>query len=141
MAISLRLKDSVVSRLGDIVEKYKLELIEVDNNEVLLKTQAYVLDIFASRDGVSIVYFDRGETLPRGYNVFLFLFKARRDLLVFTGRKNDSNSYGEFIDGELESLSKHLRVAAQDILSGSKEWLNGYLAPPIMPSQTIRRIM
>ncbi|MFC5459279.1 hypothetical protein [Massilia niabensis] len=131
----------VESNLGDVVEKYEMEIVELNANEVILKTRAYVLDVVADRDGVAIIYFDRDAVPLRGYNVFLYLLKARRELLLFVGEKPVPSTYTDFIDSELASLLQHLRVAAHDILSGSKTWISAYSWPAVRPSPSILAIL
>jgi hypothetical protein len=141
MSLNFRLKELVESNLNDVIAAHGLKLLEVSENEVVLKSATYALDIIADRDGASIVYFDTSARPVRGYNVFLYLFKARRDALIFASKKTDASTYAEFIDGELASLSQHLRRAGQDILGGSKNWISGYSGGTVEPGPNIASII
>ncbi len=118
-----------------------LTLIEVSENEVLLKSRDYAIDIIADKDGVSVIYFDTLSSPAKGYNVFLFLANKRRNSLVFSTNKPQTKSYTEFIESELGSLAQHIRNAGQDILSGSKDWIKTYSWPIVRPSGNVASII
>jgi hypothetical protein len=117
--------------MGDLISNHALTLVEVSSNEVLLRSLAYTIDIVADRDGVSVIYFDTAQKPAKGYNVFLFLVNKRRDQLALSNIKQVTTSYTDFVESEVGSLAAHLRHSGQDILSGSKEWIQGYSWPAI----------
>ena len=141
MALKFRLCEAVECCLKDVIDQYGLGLFEINANEVLLKSGAYVLDVVSARDGVAVIYFDTDVNPIRGYNIFLYLLNKRRHLLVFDGESTVEGTYAEFVDSELVSLSQHLRVAGRDILSGSKSWIEEYSWPTVRPSPAITAIL
>ena len=135
------LGELVKSRLKEIFDQYALEIVEIDANEVVLKARTYALDIIAGREGIAIVHFD-GDAVPFcGRHLFSYLLKARTDMLAVTAMTAEVSSYTEFIKGELDSLSRHLRTAAHDILSGSKVWLSRNRSPVIHARPSIAAVL
>lgn len=141
MNINPNLKELTFKNMYDVIQTYNLKLVEVSDNEVLLKATEYTIDIVAEKDGVSIIYFDTSSTPTKGYNIFLFLANRRRSSLVFSKNKPNANNYADFIESELSSLAQHIRNAAQDILSGSKDWIKSYHWQIITPSENIAKII
>ena len=141
MNAQVNLKALVQKCMNDLIATNGLGLVEISDSEVLLKSDAYTIDIVADRDGVSMVYFDKSAGPVKGYNVFLFLINKRRNLLIFSAGKPQANSYAEFIETEISSLAQHLRNAGQDLLSGSKEWIKGYSWPIVSPSGSIAALI
>ncbi|MGA7440502.1 MAG: hypothetical protein WBW32_20460 [Luteibacter sp.] len=123
--------------MGDLISIYALDLVEVSSNEVLLRSSTYTIDVVADRDGVSFIYFDTTLTPVKGYNIFLFLVGKRRDKLAFAKSKQAAKSYSDFLESQVRSLSRHLHGAGQDILSGSKEWIQSYSWPAISAASEI----
>lgn len=130
----VNLKELVQKCMGDLIVGNGLGLVEISDSEVLLRSDTYAINVFADRDGVSLVYFDKSVKPIKGYNVFLFLINKRRNLLTFSAKKPNASSYAEFVEIELCSLVQHLRDAGRDLLTGSKEWIKGYSWPVLSPS-------
>lgn len=137
MNTNKNLKELTINNMSDVINKHNLKLIEVSDNEVLLKSPEYAINIAAEKDGVSIIYFDTSSTPTKGYNIFLFLVNQRRSSLVFSKTKPCQKDYAEFIESELNSLTQHIRNAGQDILDGSKDWIKSYHWKTITPSKNI----
>lgn len=137
----LNLKVLVQQSMNDLISANSLTLIEVSDIEVLLKSQSYVIDIVADRDGVSLVYFDTEKRPPKGYNLFLYLANKRRSDLTFSATKPQTTSYAEFVETEVNSLAQHIRSAAKDILGGSKEWMKSYSWPIVSSSGSLARLI
>ncbi|TWB41877.1 hypothetical protein [Nitrospirillum pindoramense] len=123
--------------MGDIISAYKLTIYAISDREVLLKSREYAIDVIADRDGVSLVYFDKREKYIKGYNIFRFLVDKRRNKLDLAKNQPPTHSYAEFIELQTRSLANHLRKAAQDILSGSTEWIKAYSWPALPPASEI----
>lgn len=137
MNAQVNLKELVQKCMGDLVVANRLGLIEISDSEVLLRSDMYAVDVYADRDGVSLVYFDKSAKPIKGYNVFLFLINKRRNLLTFSAQKPKASSYADFVEIELSSLAQHLRDAGGDLLAGSKEWIKGYSWPALSPSGSV----
>jgi len=137
MSDTLNLSALVKSAMADIISAHGLSLVEAANNEVILKSDLYALDVYADRDGVSMVYFDTASKPVVGYNVLLFLINRRRSSLTFSKSELESSNYAEFIQSGLNGLARHLRSAGGDILTGSKDWIKGYSWPPVRPTGVV----
>lgn len=135
--MNINLKNLINKHMGDMIPTHNFRLIEVQENEVLLKSTDYLIDIIADKDGVSTVYFDTSSSPPKGYNIFLFLINKRRNSLDFPTKKLQPQSYANFIESELRMLVQHLRSGGQDILSGSKDWIKTYSWPIIQADKNI----
>ncbi len=133
MSESLNFKKIVEKVMGGVISTYSLALVEVSENEVLLKSMTYSIDVVADRDGVSLMYFDTAQKPAKGYNLFLFLVNKRRDALTFLAAKAQTTSYAEFVESELNCLAQHIENAGKDILQGSKDWIRGYAWPIVRP--------
>jgi len=78
----------VQQTMADLIAAYELSVVEVSESEVLLKSKNYFIDIFADKEGVGLVYFDKMSRPVKGYNLFLYLVnssffrKARRRLKI-----------------------------------------------------------
>jgi len=131
------LKTLVQKNMSDLIVAHTLELIEVSENEVLLKSGTFAIDILADREGVNMMYFDTTQTPVNGYNIFLFLLNNRRDSLVFSKNEPQVTSYAEFVESRLISLTQHIRNAGKDILSGSKDWIKIYSWPVVHPRENL----
>lgn len=127
--------------MGQLISENGMQVAEISKNEVLLRSSDYVLNIFADRDGVNVVYFDTDSRPHWGYNVFLFLYNKRRDSLVLPQTSFQPKDYSEFIEAELGALSNHLRTAGQDILRGSKDWIKSYSWPVVRASADVAAIL
>jgi len=127
----------VEESMADIIKANGLSIIELSDSEVLLKADSYALDVYADRDGVSMVYFNKSSLPPAGYNVLLFLLNKRRDALELLEAQPTTDDYSGFIRVGLSALAKHLRSAGIDILSGSKEWIKSYSWPAVKPSGSV----
>ncbi|TWB22667.1 hypothetical protein FBZ89_103293 [Nitrospirillum amazonense] len=132
-----KLEEIVKREMGDIISSYHLTIHAVSDSEVLLKSREYAIDVVADRDGVSLVYFDKRAKSIKGYNIFRFLVDKRRNQLDFAKNQPPTHSYPEFIELQTRSLANHLRKAAQDILSGSTEWIKAYSWPTLPPANEI----
>lgn len=141
MNSQMKLQALVRRYMSDLITTYQWRLIEISDSEVLLKASTYAIDVVADRDGVSMVYFDESSTPPKGYNVFLYLMNKRRDLLVFTSPSQTGGSYSDFIEAQVESLTRHVSTAGRDILEGSKDWIRGYSWPAITPSGNVALLL
>ena len=119
--------------MGGVISTYSLALVEVSENEVLLKSMTYSIDVIANRDGVSLMYFDTTQKPVNGYNLFLFLVNKRREALTFSAAKPQTTSHAEFLESELNCLAQHIENAGEDILQGSKDWIRGYSWPIVRP--------
>lgn len=137
MSSNANLISIVRKDMGDLISAYALKLVEVSSNEVLLRSLTYTIDVIADRDGVSVIYFDTTQKPAKGYNVFLFLVNKRRDQLAFSKSRQVTTGYAEFVESEVRSLAAHLRDAGQDILAGSKEWIQSYSWPAIRAASEI----
>lgn len=127
--------------MADIIDMHRLSVVEVSSSEVLLRADSYTLDVYADRDGVSIVYFDKTSKPLSGYNVLLFLINKRRSALTFSDVEPASNGYTNFIKNGLDVTAQHLRNAGEDILSGSKDWIRGYSWPRVRPAEGIAGLL
>ena len=123
--------------MDDLISAYGLSIIVVSNSEVLLKSDNYTIDVFADRDGVSMVYFDTEARPIKGYNILLYLINKRRDALVSQLQNREPNTYCEFIEININSLVQNIRTAGLDIFDGSKEWLQSYSWPVVLPSGNV----
>lgn len=137
--MKVKMEALVRAYMENLMEKYQMILISISDEEVLLKTGNYTLDIFYDRDGVNIIYFDRRSI--KGYNIFLFLAKFRRDLLVFLDKNSHMQNFSDTAESELKSLAQHLHSAGGDILAGSKEWIDLYPWPPVSPRQQVVKFL
>jgi hypothetical protein len=88
-----------------------------------------------------MVYFDTSVNPIKGYNIFLYLVNKRRNLLTFSSGVPQAGSYAEFVEKEVASLAKHLRSAGQDILAGSRDWIESYSWPTVTPSGDIAALI
>ncbi|WP_138918891.1 hypothetical protein [Nitrospirillum viridazoti] len=137
MNSNFSLEEIVKREMGDIITTYRLTIHAVGDSEVLLKSHEYTIDVVADRDGVSLVYFDKRNKPVKGYNIFRFLADKRRNQLDLAKTQPITHSYAEFIELQTRSLANHLRKAAQDILSGSSEWIKAYSWPALPPTSEI----
>ena len=137
MNTKVNLKELVKNCMGDLIATNGLGVVEISDNEVLLKSNTYAIDVFADRDGVSLVYFDRLVKPVKGYNIFLFLINKRRNLLTFSAQKPQVSCYAEFVESEVRSLAQHMRDAGRDLLTDSKEWVKSYSWPTISLSESV----
>ena len=135
--MSLRLDVMVQQTMADLIAAYELSVVEVSESEVLLKSKNYFIDIFADKEGVGLVYFDKMSRPVKGYNLFLYLVNRRRSLLVFSESQAQAENYAEFIEDQLVNLARHLRTAGQDILGGAKDWIEEYTWPTVFPDQVV----
>ncbi|WP_373987858.1 hypothetical protein [Duganella sp. BuS-21] len=131
------LKHLVHENMADLISAYELHATEISENEVLLQSQTYFIDVIAEKDGVSMVYFDTSSKPANGYNVFLFLFSKRRSSLVFLKNALPSGTFTEFVDAQLGLLAQHLRSAARDILAGERGWMKEYSWPTVRPDENL----
>lgn len=127
--------------MGDLVSAHELMIVEVSSSEVLLRSVTYTMAVVADRDGVSVIYFDTAQKPAKGYNIFKFLVNKRRDQLALSKSKREPTGYGDFVESEVRSLSAHLRGAGQDILAGSKEWIQSYSWPVIAAPSEISALI
>lgn len=125
----------------DIIDTHRLVVVEPSNREVLLKASTYTLDIWADREGVNVVYFDKSSKPLLGYNLILFLLQNRRNLLTFDSVGGESHDYESFITANVSAIARHLRAAGGDILSGSKEWIASYSWPKVKPPAEIAQLL
>ena len=137
--MNLHLNVMVQQTMADLIAAYELSVVEVSESEVLLKSQNYFIDVFAGKEGVGVVYFDKMSRPVKGYNLFLYLVNRRRGLLVFSESQTQAESYTEFIENQLASLARHLRTAGQDILGGAKDWIKEYSWPTVFPDQVVNQ--
>jgi hypothetical protein len=141
MNTNCNLEEIVKSEMKDLINAYSLALVKLNNDEVLLKSVKYAIDITFGRDGVNVVYFDT-ESMPiKGYNILLFLIHKRFDKLISTSERPAPRSQIEFVTSEIRTLSQHLRKAGADILSGSKEWTASYSWPVVQPAGLIATLI
>ncbi len=131
----------VAQEMGDLIFAYSLELISVDDDEVLLRSTTYSLDVLADKNGVSIVYFDSSRASIVGYNLFRFLLGKRRQSLDLKRARTIPDSRREFLVMEVRALSAHLRSAGEDLLRGEKNWISDYKWPVIHPSERIASLL
>lgn len=141
MSETFNLLTVVQKSMSDIVALYGLSVVEVSSSEVLLRAGSYTLDVYADRDGVSMVYFDKTSKPCLGYNVLLYLINKRRSALTFSGVEPQSNSHADFIENGLKAIAQHLRNAGDDILSGSRDWIRGYSWPKVLASERIAGLL
>lgn len=134
-------KDMVVDSMGAIIQAHGLALVSVSDDEVILKSGSYALDIFFDRDGVSVVYFDTTVSPAAGYNLLEFLVNRRPKLLAPEEQESSENYPSEFVKRRLDILSKHFQGAAQDILGGSKDWIKSYSWAVIRPDAGIASLI
>jgi len=88
----------VQQTMADLIAAYELSVVEVSESEVLLKSQNYFIDIFAGKEGVGVVYFDKMSRPVKGYNLFLYLVNRRRGLLVFSESQAQAARGGRALD-------------------------------------------
>jgi hypothetical protein len=127
----MNLKALLIKAMGDLVAAHGLSLVELSENEVLLKAPSFTIDASADREGVSMVYFDTRSKPAKGYNILLFLLNKRRDRLSFNANAAEPATYEEFIEGQLNALAQHIRTAGVDILAGADDWMGSYSWPTV----------
>lgn len=127
--------------MSDLIEKYGLSVVEIDEKEIFLLSTNFSIRVLADRNGVSMIYFDTTHKPINGYNILLFLINRRRNRLTISSAKSENYAYDAFIEDELISLISHLRRAGQDILDGYNEWIAEYSWPTInAPSSLVELI-
>jgi hypothetical protein len=131
----------VQETMSDLIAIHALKLVRISENEVLLESDSYVIDVFFDKEGANMVYFDTARMPVKGYNIFLFLANKRRDSLLFSRTEPPVSSYAEYIENDLSFLVQHIRNAAGDILSGSKEWIKEYSWPAIDPNRNLMSLI
>lgn len=137
----LNLTNEIRSSFADVFAINHAELISVSGTEVLLKTERYTLDVYADKDGVSVVYFDKTSMPVKGYNVVLFLINKRRNLLSFDKYSDENAIYLDRLRADLKNIARHLTQAGQDILAGKKEWLKEYSWQLVSPSSDVASLI
>lgn len=137
MSSEMRLHPLIQNTMSDLISAYRLTSTEVADDEVLLRSEGFSLDVFANRDGVNILYLDTKQKPVKGYNLYLFLLNKRRESLTFSTETTQWTTHAEFVESELKSLAQHIRNAGRDIMGGSREWLKGYSWPVIRPDERL----
>jgi hypothetical protein len=83
MGASADLTVAIQLSMGDLISAYDLDLVEVADDNVLLRGSTYAIDFFVDRDGVNMVYVETTDRPAKAYNLFLYLRARRGDQLVF----------------------------------------------------------
>jgi hypothetical protein len=141
MSSSIDLTAMVQHAMLDLIDMHHLKLIAISENEVGLLAQTYVIKLFADKEGIHMIYFDKISLLTKGYNVTLFIINKRRDLLEFSIDEPNYIKRKDYIKHQLSVLAQHLDSAGQDILRGSKDWIDEYSWPTVRPDYVISKLL
>lgn len=129
--------DQLNSAFARVISKHGLKTAKLSGEAVVAYRSEYALVVMADRDGLSYVFYDKGTR--SGYNLGLFLYHKRRNILKFEIDDKSDQSWKGYVDFGLSAFERHLLSAAEDILNGEGGWIAGYSWPPVsMPAELIK---
>lgn len=120
MNIQEGLKVLIQRNMDDLINANGLEIIEISDTEVLLKSETYTIDIFADREGINTLYFDKLAKPIKGYNILLFLIFKRHNFLTSPSQTPQIDNYSKFIEVELAGHVQGIRSGGLDIIAGER---------------------
>ena len=128
-------------KLGPVVEKYRLKIIRVDDEESLVVGSNYALRFAADRDGIDDVMY-----IERNHRSRLIAYTLR-PLFMQRVTPEDSANFGHPMtmkDRRTASLSVYaswLTHRCHDVLEGDKSWLRESWRDEIEPSPVIEQFL
>lgn len=130
----------LAAKLRSLIEEYKLKVIRVDDEEVLVVGSNYALRFSADRDSLDVAYIDRNGR--SGLAVYTL-----RPLAMQRFMPEDRANYGNPVtvkDRLLASLSVYasgLSNRCRDVLGGDKSWLKRDSWSEGSPSVAIEQLL
>jgi hypothetical protein len=116
------LLDLVQSAFGNLCGDFHLSILGIDQNEVVIRGNGFVLLIGLDRDGLSINYIEYKDGAALAMvDVGRYLVTKRR-WIADTSVPLTKNFESEVMRG-LSSFARTLREVAPDILKGNNDWI------------------
>ena len=110
-------------RWYELIKNLNLLTTANGENRAYIYGPNLLLQIFATRDGVDIIYIDQNQpTLPL-YSINSLMLRARRDRLIFLPAEPRNTSFYDYVKIQLDVLARHLSRAGMDVLRGERGWM------------------